>query len=153
MHRVYVGIGSNIGDRQKNLGEAVSRLGSEQSVKLVTQSSFYETHPVGGPPQEDYLNGVLEAETSLSPEDLLVFFKRIEQDMGRVPAGRNEPRVIDLDILLYDNEVLKKDKIEIPHPRMHERSFVLKPLAEIAPEAVHPVFKKTIQELWNSSQK
>jgi 2-amino-4-hydroxy-6-hydroxymethyldihydropteridine diphosphokinase len=151
-HRVYIGIGSNIGDKQKNLEDAAMRLASEEGVELVERSSFYETSPVGGPPQENYFNGVLAIETGLPPQNLLPLLEKIEKDMGRVRAGRNEPRVIDLDILLCDKMVLKEKEIEVPHPRMHERSFVLKGLAEIAPDAVHPVLNKTVKELYANNQ-
>jgi 2-amino-4-hydroxy-6-hydroxymethyldihydropteridine diphosphokinase len=147
MHRAYIGIGSNIGDRAKNLEEAVSRLGSEKGIKVTARSSFYETRPVGGPPQENYLNGALEIETPLSPEDCLKLLKHIEEAMGRVQAGRDHPRIIDLDILLYDDAIIRSEELEIPHPRMHERRFVLKGFAEIAPQTVHPVLGKTIEEL------
>ncbi|MGB2600114.1 MAG: 2-amino-4-hydroxy-6-hydroxymethyldihydropteridine diphosphokinase [Candidatus Omnitrophota bacterium] len=150
MHKAYIGIGSNIGDRRENLEEAVSRLGLEKGIKVTARSSFYETRPAGGPPQENYLNGAVEIETSLSPENCLKLLKRTEEAMGRVPADRNHPRVIDLDILLYDDVVIRNEEIEIPHPRMHERHFVLKGFAEIAPETVHPVLGKTIKELLES---
>jgi 2-amino-4-hydroxy-6-hydroxymethyldihydropteridine diphosphokinase len=146
MHKAYIGIGTNIGNRRKNLEEALSRLKSEE-VKVVSCSSFYETHPVGGPPQGNYLNGAIEIETSLSPGECLKVLKRVEKEMGRVPSGRNHPRIIDLDILLYDDMAISEKGIEIPHPRMHERSFVLRGLVQIAPGAVHPVLGKTVEEL------
>ncbi|MFQ5953159.1 MAG: 2-amino-4-hydroxy-6-hydroxymethyldihydropteridine diphosphokinase [Candidatus Omnitrophota bacterium] len=153
MATVYLGIGSNVGNKEANFKEAISRLEASGKVEIVAQSAFYQTTPEGGPPQEDYLNGVLKIKTELSPGDCLKLLKRVEKDMGRLPSDRNYPRVIDLDILLYDDLVIGTEDLEIPHPRMHERHFVLKGLVEIAPGFVHPVLKKTVEELWNSSQK
>ena len=145
---IYIGIGSNIGDKAENFKEAINRLDSQDQVTITGRSEFYRTHPAGGPPQEDYLNGVIKAETGLSPEDCLALFKRLEKEMGRVPAGEDHPRVIDLDLLLYDDIVMNTGTLTVPHPRLHERSFVLKGLAQIAPEVVHPVLEKTIRELY-----
>ena len=144
---IYISIGSNIGNRTENFKETISRLGSIDSLTIVSKSEFCRTLPVGGPPQEDYLNGVIKAETQLSPEDCLMLFKRVEKEMGRIPAGRNHPRVIDLDILLYDDIVINTETLTIPHPRFHERAFVLRGLAQIAPEVLHPVLNKTIKDL------
>jgi 2-amino-4-hydroxy-6-hydroxymethyldihydropteridine diphosphokinase len=149
MATVYLGIGSNIGDREANLKEAVHRLEMTENAKVAACSSFYLTKPAGGPPQEDYLNGVLKVETGLPPGELLDTLKNIEKEMGREdPAGKNYPRIIDIDILLYDGLVMETDKLFIPHPRMHEREFVLEPFAEIAPEAVHPALERTVRELY-----
>jgi len=120
-------------------------------VDMISTSNLYETRPVGGPPQGDFLNGVIKIETSLSPEDLLGLFKGIEKGMGREESPRDHPRIIDLDILMYDDRVFAKDDIEIPHPRMHERGFVLRGLAEIAPDAIHPVTGKTVWQLFQES--
>jgi 2-amino-4-hydroxy-6-hydroxymethyldihydropteridine diphosphokinase len=147
----YIGIGSNIGDKTVNCEEAISRLEAAEEVKLLARSAFYETNPVGGPPQENYLNGVIKIKTSFSPEDCLVLLKQTEKAMGRIPAGQNHPRVIDLDILLYDDAVINSEKLTIPHPRMHERYFVLHGLAEIAPDYVHPVTGKTVRELCHAN--
>ncbi|MGB2630852.1 MAG: 2-amino-4-hydroxy-6-hydroxymethyldihydropteridine diphosphokinase [Candidatus Omnitrophota bacterium] len=145
---IFAGIGSNIGDKKANLDEAIKRLEEEEEIRITAKSSFYETRPVGGPRQEDYLNGVIKIETSLSPESCLVVFKAIEKDMGRVPAGRSHPRAIDLDILFYEDLVMETGELAIPHPRLQERYFVLRGLAEIAPDAVHPVLGKTVRELY-----
>ena len=148
----YLGIGSNIGNKRSNCNEALSRLQAAEGIRIIASSSLYETRPVGGPPQENYLNGVLKIETKIPPEKFFDTLKDIEKGMGRVrAAGRDHPRVIDIDILLYDNAILKTDKLIIPHPRMHERYFVLRGLAEIAPGLAHPVLGKTVEELYNAS--
>lgn len=149
MSKVYLGIGSNLGDREANCREAIESLESVKELKIRTTSSIYETDPVGGPPQNKYLNAVLEIETELSPENLLDILKGIELEMGRESSPKKDfPRIIDLDILTYGDEVIKTEELTVPHPRMHERSFVLKGLSEIAPEEVHPVFGKTVRELY-----
>jgi 2-amino-4-hydroxy-6-hydroxymethyldihydropteridine diphosphokinase len=153
MSAVYIGIGSNVGDKKDNLEEAVRRLEATGRFSVLKRSSFYRTSPAGGPPQEDYLNGVLKTETDLSPGECLDLFKGIEEDMGRTPAGRDHPRVIDLDMLLYDDLVIETDELTVPHPRMDERYFVLRGFNEIAPEAVHPVRKKTVEELCRLSRR
>ncbi|MDD5634226.1 MAG: 2-amino-4-hydroxy-6-hydroxymethyldihydropteridine diphosphokinase [Candidatus Omnitrophica bacterium] len=147
MPTVYLGIGSNVGDKLKNFQEVLERLENVPNLKVISRSAFYVTKPAGGPPQEDYLNGVLGVETDLSAEKLLRSVKNIEKDMGRKKRPRNFPRIIDVDILLYGSEIINTKELVLPHPRMHERDFVLRGFAEIAPEAVHPVIGKTIGEL------
>jgi 2-amino-4-hydroxy-6-hydroxymethyldihydropteridine diphosphokinase len=122
-------------------------------VKVGAISEFYDTKAVGGPPQPDYLNGVLEAETDLSPEECLRSLKKIENEMGRATAERDHPRIIDIDILLFDESVINTSNLDIPHPRMHERHFVLRGLSEIAPDVVHPLTGKTARELYESCHK
>ena len=152
MATVYLGIGSNIGDKRSNLEEAVRRVGEVPSTRVEKSSEFYGTLPVGGPPQAPYLNGVLKVSTLLPPETFLDEVKRLEKDMGRQPSeGKDHPRVIDLDILLYDDLVLNTEKLSVPHPRMQERAFVLRGLAEIAPGAVHPVSGRTAEELYKEA--
>jgi len=143
---VYIGLGSNLGDRHKNCLRAIELL--KQNGLLVTrQSSMYETEPWGLTGQPEFVNMAVEAETGLAPETLLALLKKIEKDMGRRDTLRWGPRSIDLDILLYDDITMNTDDLTIPHPLMHEREFVLRPLSEIAEEKVHPVLKKKIGEL------
>ena len=126
MSIVYLGIGSNIGEREANCEKAVDHLRSTEKLEIVERSGTYITEPVGGPPQDDYLNEVLKVRTDYSPKTLLNILKDIENKMGREPAGRDHPRVIDIDILLYDDKTVVTDDLVIPHPRMHERGFVLR---------------------------
>ena len=145
----YIGIGSNLGNSKNNCLEAIERLNQHDKVRLLSNSSFYETEPVGGPDQNNYINGVLMIDTENSPEELFVKLKDIEKTMGRKESGRNFPRVIDLDILLFEDQVVRLEHLEIPHPRMHKREFVLRGLVEIAPNEVHPVLEKTASELYS----
>jgi len=149
MSTVYLGIGSNIGDKEENCKEAVRRLSQINDIQIKQQSPLYLTRPAGGPPQEDYINGVIEIRTKILPEDLLAIVKDIEKGMGRVPAEeRDHPRIIDIDILFYDDIILNSEELIIPHPRIHERDFVLHGLSKIAPETIHPLRRKTIRELY-----
>lgn len=150
MATVYLGIGSNIGDKEKQCEEAVRHLEETGGIEFIERSRFYATKPVGGPPQEDYLNGVVKIETARTPEELLELAKDIEKRMGREDSKvRNSSRVIDIDILLYDDMVLISEALTVPHPDMHKRSFVLEGLSEIAPEVVHPALGKNIKELYS----
>lgn len=135
MAKGFIGVGSNLGDRINNIQNALKLLKKEK-IRILKQSTFIETKPVGGPKQGKFLNGVLEIETKLEPIKLLKTLKAIEKKLGRSKAVKNCPRIIDLDILLYEDKVIKSAKLTIPHPKMHERSFVIKPLKEIAPEIV-----------------
>lgn len=145
MARVYLGLGSNLGNRAQNICEALRRLAGP--IRLHRISSVYETEPVGLPDQPWFLNLVCGGETDLSPEDVLRLAKEIEQEMGRRPGPRLGPRLIDVDILFYDDLVLSTPELEIPHPRLHQRGFTLIPLSEIAPRLIHPSLDATIQEL------
>ena len=142
--KVYLSLGSNLGNRQENLDRALKLLSERMRVGKV--SSIYDTEAVGPITQPRFLNLACEVFTRLTPEGLLALVKGIEQKMGRYSRS-GEPRIIDIDIILYGDKVINNPDIVIPHPKMHERSFVLIPLAEIAPDAVHPTLKKTVKEL------
>jgi 2-amino-4-hydroxy-6-hydroxymethyldihydropteridine diphosphokinase len=145
MGTAYIALGSNIGDRKASLRQAVDRMAELGTI--TKRSSIYETDPVGYFDQPAFLNAVLELETSLEPVELLAKLHQIEHDLGRERSFRNAPRTIDLDLLLFDDLVLTSDQLTIPHPRMHERAFVLVPLSEIAPEVVVPRATRSAREL------
>lgn len=151
-HKCYLSIGSNLGDRRHNCLEAI-RLIEAEGIKVVKRSSLYETKPWGLKDQPDFINMVVCAETSLSPEELLKKLKFIEKKMGRKESKRWGPRLIDIDILFYDDLVIDSPELKIPHPYIKEREFVLLPLSEIEPEFVHPVLKKTVRELYRELQR
>ena len=143
---VYLGLGSNLGDREANLRRALEAMPA-LGVSVTDVSPFYETDPVGHLEQGQFLNAACSGETSLEPLALLRALKEVEAAMGRVPAPRDMARLIDIDILLYDDLVLDTPELEIPHPRMAERAFVLRPLADIAADVVHPGLRKSVREL------
>ena len=142
---VYLSLGSNVGNREANLRQAISRLGTIGRVQKV--SSFYETEPVEFVAQPWFLNCALAFETEKMPKQLLSSILQIEQEMGRRREQKKGPRTIDIDILLFGSSVIDTKDLTIPHPAMHERRFVLEALAEIAPEQRHPIFKRTVREL------
>jgi 2-amino-4-hydroxy-6-hydroxymethyldihydropteridine diphosphokinase len=142
---VYLSLGSNVGDREKHLRDAIVLL--ETRGHIVSVSPFYETEPVEFADQAWFLNCAVALETTDPLENLMSAILQIEQQMGRQRIQRKGPRIIDIDILLFGGTILDSPALTIPHPAMHQRRFVLEPLAEIAPEAQHPVLKKTIQEL------
>lgn len=146
-HKVYLGIGSNLGDKEKNLKNAIQLLEEKEGIRIDKVSNFIITEPVGQVEQDDFLNGAAAIETLLEPEELLQVIGEIEKQLKRVRTVHWGPRTIDLDILLYDNKVIHTENLMIPHKEMINRSFVLEPLAEIAPDVVHPVKKKTVEEL------
>jgi 2-amino-4-hydroxy-6-hydroxymethyldihydropteridine diphosphokinase len=148
MATVYLGLGSNLGNRARNIYRALRLLGSR--VRLGKISSPYETEPVGLAEQPWFLNLVCWGETDLSPEALLSLAKTTERQMGRKQGVRFGPRLIDIDILLYDDLVLSTPQLQIPHPRLHERAFVLIPLSEVAPNLIHPVLNSDVEQLRDS---
>lgn len=146
---VYLGLGSNLGDRHRNIGKAIELL--SEKVHMEAISSTYETEPVGYDDQPCFLNAVCRVSTSLEPRQILLLAKEIEAKLGREPTFRNGPRVIDIDILLYDSQVMDTPDLTIPHPRLTQRAFVLVPLAELAPDLVHPVSGKNVAELMRAT--
>lgn len=144
-HIVYLALGSNMGIRLANLKNAINNLTPQMAVK--EKSHVYETPPWGFKEQPPFLNQVVKVETYLQPEALIQHLKRLESVMGRVPNFKNGPRVIDIDILFFDDLVLDSPTVQIPHPRLHERAFVLTPLADLAPALVHPVLNKSVSML------
>jgi 2-amino-4-hydroxy-6-hydroxymethyldihydropteridine diphosphokinase len=151
MHKtVYLSLGSNVGDRAKNLQIAIEKL--RELGKVTAVSSFYETEPVDTGPQPWFLNCAVKFDTEKMPKQLIAAILNLEQSMGRQRRQEKEPRTkeprtIDIDILLFGSSIIEMPALTIPHPRMHERRFVLEPLAEIAPDARHPAFKRSVREL------
>lgn len=144
-HTIYLALGSNLGNREENLKEAIAALSPQMEVKA--KSHIYETPPWGYEDQPRFLNQAVKAQTYLEPEPLLKHIKRLEVALGRKASFRNGPRLIDIDLLFYDDIVLNTPALSIPHPRLHERGFVLMPMMDIAPDLVHPVIKKTVREM------
>jgi 2-amino-4-hydroxy-6-hydroxymethyldihydropteridine diphosphokinase len=143
---VYLSLGSNLGDRERNLRDALVLLVQPQ-LRALRVSSFYETEPVEVPDQPWFLNAVVEAETDLFPKQLLARLQRIEQQLGRRRLRPKGPRLIDIDILLYGGAVIDADELQVPHPRLAERRFVLEPLAELAPHLRHPVTRRALKDM------
>ncbi|GFE56469.1 2-amino-4-hydroxy-6-hydroxymethyldihydropteridine diphosphokinase [Geobacter sp. AOG1] len=145
---VFIALGSNQGDRELNLLRAVAEIGKLPGCRITALSGFYDTEPVGGVEQDSFLNAVLRLETALAPQELLARLQGIETDIFKrrrtIPNG---PRTMDLDILFYGRQVVAEENLAIPHPRLHERRFVLVPLAEIAPEFIHPLLQTTVAGL------
>ena len=142
---IYLALGTNLGDREDNL--RIARQSLLQEVELAAESSIYRTPPWGYTDQPDFLNQVIEVRTCLEPRPLLDFLKHLETAMGRFKTFRNGPRLIDLDLLFYGQRVIQDEDLQIPHPRLHMRAFVLVPLCEIAPNFFHPVLKQSVQTL------
>ncbi len=151
-HIAYIGIGSNVGDKVRHCERAVSEILKVDQHKLLAKSSFFKTQPIGYPDQDWFINGVIKIETDLSPHELLRDLKAIELKLGRKKTFHWGPRLIDLDLLFFDHEEIKTPELSVPHPHLHERQFVLIPMAEIDRDFIHPVFKMTIQQLLNNLQ-
>ena len=141
----YVGLGANLGDREATIRRALERLGEFGAVEAV--SPLYETDPVGDPNQPAFLNAVARLRTGVPPDELLAGLHRIEAAAGRVRTVRNAPRTLDLDLLFYDDAIRDDPALVLPHPRLHERAFVLVPLHDLAPDLVHPRLRRTVAEL------
>ena len=144
-HIVYLALGSNMGNRLANLKAAINNVTPQMTVKK--KSSVYETPPWGFKEQDAFLNQVIKVKTSLASEPLLRHLKRLEVALGRVPNFQNGPRLIDIDILFFDNMIIETPPLIVPHPRLHERAFVLVPLAEIEPDFIHPILQKSVSKL------
>jgi len=144
-HIVYLALGSNMGNRLSNLKAAVLNLTPQMMVKQ--KSSVYETPPWGFTEQDAFLNQVVKVTTYLEPEPLLRHLKRMETALGRIPNFQNGPRVIDIDILFFDKMIINTPPLIVPHPRLHERAFVLVPLAEIEPDFIHPILQRPINKI------
>lgn len=150
-HNAYIGLGSNLGQREKYVAAALNALQTTRKIEVVKVSRLYETAPVGGPEdQPSYINAVAHVKTTLSPQRLLGVCLKIEESLGRKRQVRWGPRTIDLDVLCYDQEIVVSQKLMLPHPMMHERVFVMEPLAEIAPDLMHPVLEQTAAEILDS---
>lgn len=148
---IYIALGSNLGNKEKNLKEALQRL-EKKGVEILRVSDFIQTEPYGVTDQPAFLNAVAEIRTDRSPLELLHALLQVEQDMGRKRLRHWGERNIDLDLLLYNEEIIDLPELKVPHPDMQNRDFVLGPLAQIAPEVMHPVLQKTAEELWNKLQ-
>jgi len=151
-HTAYVSIGSNMGEKEKNISGAIEELSKDMLVHVCKESELITTKPYGNEDQEDFLNGVLEIKTLYTPDELLDKLHDVEKMFGRVRTVHWGPRTLDLDIIMYDCLVMNSDRLTIPHADMQNREFVLKPLAQISSELVHPVFKKTVGQLLREVQ-
>ena len=150
-HTAYIAIGSNIDDPYQNCIEAIHKISKNDSIKVISKSSFYKTSPVGGVEQDWFINCAIKINTSLTSDSLLFNLLNIESVMGRIRGGKWGPRLIDLDLLFYDSLISNKKKLTIPHPEIQKRNFVLMPLSDIAENLIHPVLKKTIGDLLKES--
>ena len=152
-HKAYIALGSNIGGREKNIKEAINRIKENKNIIVSKVSNLIETEPWGFEDQDTFINGVIEVETTLSPKELIKILLSIENDMKRERILRWGPRIIDLDIIFYDDLISNDEEVIIPHPRMEEREFVLEPLNEIAPNMLHPILNKRVFQLLRDIKK
>ena len=146
-HTTYIGIGSNLGVPEKNCADAIEKLATHPDLSLKARSPFYKTYPVGPIEQEWFVNAALKVQTRLNPHDLLGILLNTEKEMGRVRKEKWGPRLIDLDLLFYDNLILNSQGLILPHPEIPNRRFVLAPLCDIAEDLLHPTLKKTVKGL------
>jgi len=147
-HTAYIALGSNLGRRKKNVAAALNALEATRGVTVDAVSPLYETEPEGGPDDQGmFINGVARVHTTLTPERLLAVCQNIEDSLGRKRTIRWGPRTIDLDLLLYENEIRSEPELTLPHPMMHLRTFVMRPLVDIAPDGAHPVLDETFAEI------
>ena len=152
MNRVFLGLGSNLGNRMANMTRAIECLQKNDMIAIVNLSEFRESAPMNCGPQPDYLNAAIEISTFLTPDELLDATEKIETEMGRESKGLNDPRIIDIDILFYNNDIVSTERLSIPHPLAHERAFVLDPMTDLAPSFKHPALEQTMTELLDSLQ-
>jgi 2-amino-4-hydroxy-6-hydroxymethyldihydropteridine diphosphokinase len=153
-HIAYIGVGANLGDREANIGAAIARLRAARDVEVLTVSKLIDTPAAGGPAgSPSFLNGALEVETSLTARQLLDRLLDVEKSLGRERRLKWGPRTIDLDLLLFADQIIAEPGLTVPHALLHERPFVLEPLAEIAPDFIHPTLRKPIGELWREMSK
>ena len=144
----YLGLGANLGNREENIKNAISRLSSDPDILIKTRSSMIETKPYGNIDQPDFINSVIEIDTDITAENLLSKCITIENELGRKRNDKWGPRTIDIDILFYNDQIINSQKLTIPHPDLHNRKFVLHSLNEICPDFIHPVIKKKIKEIY-----
>lgn len=155
LHDVYLSLGSNLGDRGENLHHAIDEI-EKRVGEIVAISAFYVTDPMGFTSENQFLNAACHLKTTLNPYELLAITQDIEVEMGRIIKSSDKvyiDRIIDIDILLYDNEVVNTETLIIPHPNMNDRAFVILPLSEIAAQVIHPVLNKTIKDIWIDLQR
>lgn len=145
--RVFIAIGSNLGDREANCRSAIENLKCAPRVRVIKESAFYETEPWGKTEQPAFINAAVEIETDLAPKELLAFLKNIEEKVGRKARERWGPREIDLDIIFYGDRGIREEGLTIPHPEAHNRRFVIEPIAEMAPEFIHPILKEKVCDI------
>ena len=149
MNKVVLGLGSNIGNREENLLQCIDLVNQNDFLEVTRVSKFRETKPVSRVSQPDFLNGAILIETLLSPREVFAWTVDVEKQMGRTLKGNHDPRIIDIDVLMYGDTILSQDDLTIPHALMHERGFVLEPLVDIVPDMIHPVLRESVTDLFS----